>query len=80
MSGQGKIEVLDKRQLVRVEAMHRGFLYQHLYAANCLLLAGRSGVLRVVVESNEYVEIEFVDRRIYIQVKTRKDALATDDV
>ncbi len=24
---------LDARQLARIEAVHRGFLYQHLYAA-----------------------------------------------
>jgi hypothetical protein len=31
------IEVLDARQLSRIEATHRGFLYQHLFAAGCLL-------------------------------------------
>jgi hypothetical protein len=30
------IEVLDARQLSRIEATH-GFLYQHLFAAGCLL-------------------------------------------
>ncbi len=32
-------DVLDAAQLVRIEAVHRGFLYQHLYAVGCLLLA-----------------------------------------
>ncbi len=32
--------VLDPRQLNRIESVHRGVLYQHLYVANCLLRAG----------------------------------------
>jgi hypothetical protein len=41
--------VLDPSQLKRIQAMHRGFLYQHLYAVGAILLAGASGlkVLRV---------------------------------
>src|SRR5450756_350050 len=34
--------VLDSRQLERIQSVHRGFLYQHLYAAACLLRAGSS--------------------------------------
>jgi len=66
-----EVSVLDERQLIRIEAVHRGFLYQHLYAAICLLLAGRSGVERIVVERDEDVEIVLVDRRVYVQIKTR---------
>ncbi len=29
-------KVLDPAQLVRIEAVHRGFLFQHLKAARCL--------------------------------------------
>lgn len=32
-------DVLDSAQLVRIEAVHRGFLYQHLYAVGRWLLA-----------------------------------------
>ena len=80
MSEHARIDVLDERQLIRIEATHRGFLYQHLYAANCLLLAGRSGVSRVVTEGDEDVELSLGGRRIYVQVKTRKDTLSEDDV
>jgi len=77
--GSGPV-VLDAQQLVRIEALHRGFLYQHLYAAYCLLRAGAVGALRVVVERDEDIEVLFPDRRLYIQVKTRKHALSEADV
>jgi hypothetical protein len=44
---------LDPRQLARIEAVHRGFLYQHLYAATCLFHAARAGVTHVIVENDE---------------------------
>lgn len=76
----GGISVIDKKQLIRIEAVHRGFLYQHLYGATCLLLAGTSGVERVVVESDEDIEIVLPGRRIYVQVKTRDGKLAASDI
>jgi hypothetical protein len=57
--------VLDPAQLVRIEAVHRGFLYQHLYAVQCLLSAAALSVLSVDVESDEDVEVQFDGRRIY---------------
>ncbi|HYF87127.1 SEC-C metal-binding domain-containing protein [Azospirillum sp.] len=71
---------LDPRQLRRIEAVHRGFLYQHLYAVWCLLLAGPSGIRAVVVESDEDIELETDKGCIYVQVKTRVGALARADV
>lgn len=56
LSGE-KVAVVSERQLIRIEAVHRGFLYQHLYGAACLLLAGAAGVERVVVERDEDVEV-----------------------
>ena len=32
-----QVSVLDERQLIRIEAVHRGFLYQPIYGAICLL-------------------------------------------
>ena len=49
--------VIDVRQLERIQHVHRGFLYQHLYAAECLLRAPGTGTLRIVVERDEDVEI-----------------------
>lgn len=74
------VTVVDKRQLVRIEAAHRGFLYQHIYGAICLLLGVPNGVKRIVVERDEDVEIVFPSRRIYVQIKTRVGSLNFGDV
>lgn len=73
-------DVLDQAQLVRIEATHRGFLYQHLYAAGCLLLAPTSGATEVLVERDEDIELLFPDRHVYIQVKSRKNPLRMGDI
>lgn len=72
--------VLDPAQLVRIEALHRGFLYQHLYAAQCLLVSGSLGALSVAVETDEDIELIFAKRHIYIQVKHRQGVLAWGDI
>ncbi|HWR45071.1 dsDNA nuclease domain-containing protein [Sporomusa sp.] len=72
--------ILDKNQLARIEAVHKGFLYQHLYAAACLLLAQNSGITSIVVERDEDVEVVFDNKRIYIQVKTRSRPLKYSDI
>lgn len=74
------IQVLDPVQLHRIEAVHRGFLYQHLYAVGCLLLAPGAGVKAVRPEMDEDIEIELGDQYAYVQVKTRSGRLGTDDV
>lgn len=74
------VAVIDARQLTRIEAVHRGFLYQHLYAAICMLKAGSAGVLRIVVERDEDIELVLTDRRVYVQVKTRIGTLAPADI
>src|SRR4051812_47661540 len=73
-------EVLDAAQLRRIESTHRGFLYQHLFAAGCLLQAPSSGALFVAAERDEDVEIRLSDRHVYCQVKTRKGSLQPHDV
>ena len=73
------VTVLDPRQLARIEAVHRGFMYQHLFAAACLLTApGRA--TSVQVEKDEDVEIAMIDGVVYIQVKTRSRPLIPSDV
>lgn len=74
------IPVLDAGQLVRIENVHRGFLYQHLYAVGCLLRAQRAGVTTVLVERDEDVEVVSADRRIYVQVKSRSGPLTWSDI
>jgi hypothetical protein len=72
---------LDPQQLARIEGVHRGFLYQHLYAAACLLTATRSGTRELVVEHDEDVQVRSDDGWDYIQVKTREaDALSPSHV
>lgn len=72
-------EVLDARQLGRIEAMHRGFLYQHLFAAGCLL-KGATGVESIVVEHDEDLELLTGQRHIYAQIKTRTETLLEGEV
>lgn len=72
--------VLDPVQLVRIEAVHRGYLYQHLYAAQCLLAAASLGATSVSVEGDEDIEIEFPGKKIYVQVKHRIGLLSWNDI
>jgi hypothetical protein len=71
----GTAPVLDSRQLERIEAVHRGFLFQHLYAAACLFMAAKAGATEIIVEHDEDVEIVLPGRRLYVQVKTRREPL-----
>ncbi|MER9169281.1 hypothetical protein NKI12_18220 [Mesorhizobium australicum] len=71
---------LDSRQLARIEYVHRGFLYQHLYAVACLFRAAQAGVTHVVVENDEDVELVFSAKRIYAQIKTRSSDLVLSDI
>ncbi|MBI5878031.1 MAG: SEC-C domain-containing protein [Chloroflexi bacterium] len=72
--------VLDSRQLKRIESEHGGFLYQHLYAAACLMTAQASGAVALLVERDEDIEILFADHQLYIQVKTRSAPLMPNDI
>ena len=72
--------ILDPAQLTRIEAVHRGFLFQHLYTVQCLLKAAELSAQSVDVESDEDVEVQFEGRRIYVQVKHRKQPLAWSDI
>ena len=71
---------LDPSQEIRIEAVHRGFLYQHLYAAACLLTAGQPGASEVVVERDEDIELVTPAGRTYIQVKTRSAPIMPSDI
>jgi hypothetical protein len=73
------LEVLDARQLSRIEATHRGYLYQHLFAAGCLL-KGDPGVQSVVVEHDEDLELLTGQRHIYAQIKTRAGTLLAGEL
>lgn len=74
------IPTLDPAQEVRIAAVHRGFLYQHLYAVGCLLAAEGVGATSVVIERDEDVEVVERSRRLYVQVKTRSQAIIPSDI
>lgn len=72
--------ILDPLQLARIEATHRGFLYQHLYAVACLLQPQRAWT-RLYSEWDEDVELSSPSRRVYVQVKSRQnESLYISDV
>jgi hypothetical protein len=70
---------LDPRQLARIEHVHRGFFYQHLYAARALL-GLRGHMAELVVENDEDIEVLWPDRRAYVQVKFRSGGLGRADL
>ena len=72
--------LLDERAFRQIEATHRGFLYQHLFAVGCLFLARRAGVQSLSVERDEDVELRFHGRTRYVQVKTRQRPLNISDL
>ena len=59
----------------KIESVHRGFLYQHLYAAACLLTADEKGIEVVVVEGDEDIEVTKENCVNYLQIKTRSETL-----
>ena len=76
-------EVIDTAQLNRIEATHRGFFYQHIFAAACLIAlaqndpsTGRS----VGIERDEDIEISTDTHLYFLQVKTRQRDLQRADV
>ncbi len=71
---------LSPRQLARIEAVHRGFLYQHLYCVACLLAAAEFGIQCIRVEKDEDFELVLSERTIYVQVKTRSVSISPSDI
>lgn len=71
--------VLDPRQLSRIEAVHRGFMYQHLFGVACLLVAP-GWATSVQVEQDEDIEVAVDGGVIYVQVKNRSAPLRVGDV
>jgi hypothetical protein len=74
------IPILDPNQLVRIESVHRGFLYQHLYTVGCMFMSVDSPTTKVVVEADEDIELISVTQRVYLQIKTRSKALMPSDI
>lgn len=72
--------ILDERQLRRIENVHGGFLYQHLYAVSILLSEAHVGWRELSVERDEDIEVELQELRLYIQVKKRAANLTFGDI
>lgn len=79
-AGGGDSPVLDAAQLQRIESVHRGFLYQHLFAVGCLLSLSDLNAEAVIVEHDEDVELVRPAGRVYVQVKTRARPLQWNDL
>lgn len=74
------IDVVDMVQLRRIEATHKGFLYQHFYCVACLLMVRQLGWTRMRVEADEDLELEFSGRYVYVQVKSRSNLIYFSDI
>ncbi|WP_343566215.1 hypothetical protein [Sphingobacterium sp.] len=73
-------KLIDALQLIRIEAVHRGFFYQNLYATLCLLsFRGGKGIV-LKVEMDEDIEIVIGNEIYYLQVKTRSKQLQRKDI
>lgn len=71
---------LDPVQLARIERVHRGYFFQHLYAASCILDMFAMDGASVRIETDEDVEVLRPGRRVYIQVKWRTAPLSWSDI
>ena len=73
-------EPLNPRQIIRIEAVHQGFLYQHMYAVLVLLSQQELGWEHVRIERDEDIEVRVPGKRLYIQVKKRAADLSLGDI
>jgi hypothetical protein len=71
---------LNPRQIGRIEAVHQGFLYQHLYAVQILLSQQELTWDLVRIERDEDIEVGLSGRKVYVQVKKRASFLTPTDV
>lgn len=74
------IPILDPAQIVRIESVHNGFLYQHLYTVGCMFMSVGSSTTSIVVEADEDIELISENQRLYLQIKTRSKNLMPSDI
>jgi hypothetical protein len=77
-----RMTVMDdvEKQIRSIEATHRGFLYQHLYATACLIRMADDEIEAVRVELDEDVEIVVAGHEHYVQIKHYKDPVYRSDL
>ena len=73
-------EPLNARQVARIEAVHQGFLFQHLVAVQMLLSQPDLGWESVRIEGDEDIEVRTPEKTIYVQVKKRTSVLIYSDI
>ena len=71
---------LNAGQVARIERVHQGFLFQHLYAVQVLLSQQALGWELVRIERDEDIEVRFPEVQAYLQVKKRASALVYSDI
>jgi hypothetical protein len=72
--------VLNEAQMRRIENVHGGFLYQHLYAVALLLSRPGLDWTEIAVERDEDIEVQLAEHRLYLQVKKRGENLTFGDI
>ena len=73
-------QMVDSVQIDRIESIHRGFLYQHLYAVGCILNLMSLEHGYVAVERDEDIELVSNFGTCFIQVKTRNRPIRPSDI
>jgi SEC-C motif len=71
---------VDQAQLVRIENVHGGFLYQHLYTTSVLLQSASLNWTCINIEHDEDLEILSANFHLYVQVKKRSGRLTFSDI
>ena len=72
--------VLNEAQLRRIENVHGGFLYQHLYTVALMLSRPGLDWAEIAVERDEDIEVQLAEQRLYLQVKKRSGNLTFGDI
>jgi hypothetical protein len=72
--------VLNEAQLRRIENVHSGFLYQHLYTVALMLSRPGLDWTEIAIERDEDIEVQLAGRRLYLQVKKRNGNLTFGDI
>ncbi len=72
--------VLNEAQMRRIENVHGGFLYQHLYTVALLLSRPGLDWTEIAVERDEDIEVQLAQHRLYLQVKKRGENLTFGDI
>lgn len=71
---------IDPKQVQQIEAIHKGFLYHHLYGAACLITAQKNGAQTLIATNDEHIALAWPDKQVYIHIKTHSGQLQWDHI